>query len=250
MSVVKDCDLLNISKWPYHRRIVSAGTIQKWSDYDTKELFDQNCKISENFQKLKAFGWLDTEVEYKYNKQGFRSIEFDLTLSAGLALGCSYTEGIGIHNKDTWVSVLSNKIQHPIYNLGVGASAMDTVYRIAEYWIPVLKPKFVVMACPGKYRLEICDYNGNYRTYFPRIDTDSILYKEWIMNTENSNKNFAKNLSAIKYICSQYNIPIAYIIDTWEAMERDTSARDLSHAGANANFNFAMKMLEQMNGII
>jgi hypothetical protein len=215
---------------------------------DSEERFKQHCANPQKFQKLKELGWIDKQFDYRFNQQGFRSIEFDSVKSAGMAFGCSYTEGVGLPIENVWPSIVSKNLDYPIWNLGVGGSSMDTVFRLAEYWIPALKPKFVLIAGPLDSRIEICNADGEFVTYIPS-DKIPRFYKEWIMNSINGQLNFKKNLLAITEICNRYNIPVI-ALEVENNLDTDNSSRDLSHSGTKIHMEYANKILEKLKGII
>jgi len=233
---------------PIHRNSSLANTTQLWHRMDSEERFKQHCANPQQFQTLKELGWIDKKFDYRFNQQGFRSIEFDSVKSAGMAFGCSYTQGIGLPIEDVWPSIISKNLDYPLWNLGVGGSSMDTVFRLAEYWIPTLKPEFVLIAGPFESRIEICDVNGDFITYMP-LDNISRFYKEWIMNSVNGQLNFKKNLLAITEICNRYSIPVI-ALEVENNLNTDRNARDLSHSGIKTHREYANKILEKLKGII
>jgi len=236
-------------EWPEHRNTRIAGTTQFWYGSDNKEDFDVRLTNADLRHRLSMLGWLETEITYKFNQQGFRSIEFDTELSAGMAVGCSFTQGVGSLQQYIWPEIVSRKINLPIWNLGIGGCAMDTVFRLVDYWVPVLKPKFVLLACPSKHRLEVCDERGNFTCFFPSQTDHADLYKQWILNDANAEINFKKNLLAIQAVCTQQSVPLVYL-DIAVEFNSDHGARDLAHPGATAHNKFADKMIQKLQGII
>ena len=77
-----------------------------------------------------------------------RDEEFD-DRPAGIALGCSYTEGVGVPEHTTWGNGLGRMLGMHMWNLGVGGGSLDTVFRVLEYWLPKLTPKFVAICIPS-----------------------------------------------------------------------------------------------------
>jgi len=236
------------SEWPKHLNTQFANTTKLWNTSDSEQEFNSNLLDEHKRNQLANLGWLETKIIYKFNQQGFRTSEFDTKLSAGLAIGCSFTQGIGVLQKDTWPEILSRKLNFPIWNLGVGGCSMDTVFRLLEYWLPVLTPRFVFLACPPRYRLEVIDSNGDFGNFSPGRP-DHLIYKQWITNDANIELNFRKNLLAITALCNQYGIPlISLTVD--KDFEHDHSARDLSHPGSKSHDKFADKMIQKLEGTI
>ena len=116
-------------------------------DLDTEERYDKNPP--ENWHKF-AFN-------YKYNRNGYRSREFDLNTDKSiiLTLGCSFTCGVGVPFEYTWCEYFGNNFpNHTVYNAGLGGGSSDTVARLSVNMIPILKPDIVAILWPSMYRFE------------------------------------------------------------------------------------------------
>ena len=231
---------------PTHFNQKFASTTQRWCGTDSKENFKANCAIEQNYKKLKDLGWLDGEVlTYRYNSQGFRDEEFDQQ-PAGIALGCSHTQGVGIHAEQAWPRQLQHMLGQKIWNLGSGGAALDTCYRLLEYWIEHLNVKFVVCAVPGITRYEV--FNGNWSNILSTMPIKTDLpwlagyQKNYLFYDQNSELNQRKNLQAMQHICNKYNIPFYY--DLMEDFAVKLLARDLMHCGADAQEKLANKFLQ------
>ena len=242
------------TEWPQHLNTKNSGATLYWKEgnhlfNDTESAFKNNCAVHETRIKLAKLGWLTRTIPYSYNSQGFRSIDFDTNTVAGMAFGCSFTEGAGLLVNDVWPSVVSKQLNVPVYNLGIGGASMDTIFRMADYWIPILKPKFVLVACTFDSRVELCDYNGNFYNYFAHSKSNATFYKEWIQHDNNSKLNYKKNLLAVTAICSQYQIPLV-TLPLIGNMPFDKGARDLVHSGPEAQAKFAHIMIQKLQGTL
>lgn len=71
--------------------------------------------------------WGDHNVEYDYNRFGFRTSEFkDVVWEDSIVLlGCSCTVGIGLAEEFTVAGQLQNLTKAPVVNLGVSGSGID-----------------------------------------------------------------------------------------------------------------------------
>lgn len=236
---------------PVHFNQQFSSTTQFCSGTDTEENFNTNCKIEKNYKKLKNLGWLDGEVlTYRYNSQGFRDDEFDQQ-PAGIALGCSHTKGVGIHAEHAWPRQLQNMLGQKIWNLGVGGAALDTCYRLLEYWIEHLNVEFVVCAVPGISRYELFA-NNNWSTLLPSEHTWTNMpwlseyHKNYLTYDQNSEVNRRKNLQAMQHICNQHAVPFYY--NLMEDFGDGASARDLLHCGPDAHEELAKKFFNNIKG--
>lgn len=228
-----------------------ACTTLLWTGTDSQELFEKNCADSATRARLQEHGWLDEPaLTYQFNSHGFRDDEFDQR-SAGLALGCSHTQGMGIRPHQTWPAQLGKMLGEKIWNLGVGGCSLDTCYRLLDYWIDELEPKFVVCAVPEQSRYEVFTHShwmSVVATHEFDHDHPLVYYhKNHVLYPQNSELNQRKNLQAMQYRCHERGIPFyANLLDRWGA--GSAAARDLMHHGAKANWFLATQFYKQIKG--
>ena len=236
---------------PTHFNQKFASTTQLWSGSDTEKNFKANCAIEENYKKLKDLGWIDGKVlTYQYNSQGFRDEEFDQQ-PAGIALGCSHTQGVGVRLEHVWPSKLQNLLGQKIWNLGSGGAALDTCYRLLEYWIEHLNAKFVICIAPGISRYEV--FNSNWSNILPSMSLEIhnldwlIGYqKNYLLYDQNSELNRRKNIQAMQYLCDKHGVPFYYI---WaDGSLSGALARDLFHHGADEQEKLANEFFNIIKG--
>lgn len=227
---------------PYHQNQQYANQTLNWLSCDSPENWIKNQRF--NFEKLKNAGWLEAQpIVYQYNSHGFRCSEFDPRPSGklGLAFGCSNTEALGQYSELGWVNQLSSALELTIWNLGVTGAAMDTIYRLMYYWVPMLRPDFVVLLCPPSLRYEILDTNNNWNIVnVHSVEADDLHAKHYFLSDENSSLNFEKNLMAIQQICHQQNVPLVFLQSDHDLIE-DNKARDLQHPGSDSHADLAQK---------
>jgi hypothetical protein len=201
----------------------------------------------EYFQKK---GWDKPEtISYKLNSDGFRSEEFDSSADNLVALGCSFTMGVGLPYTDLWPSRLAHALNLRACNFGWGGASSDQCFRIAEYWVPHLKPKLVVLLNPPRGRMEVIinETTGESESIMPSDNHPDAFVKKWLSADENQRLNNLKNRLAIGAICSQLNIPfLGYEADTWMSRSREEAeyARDHLHAGPRGHETFTERILD------
>jgi hypothetical protein len=143
----------------------------------------------------------------------------------------------------------------PCWNLGQGGAGMDTLFRMAEHWIPRLLPRQVIMLCPPN-RFEIIDPQGRAVMLLPAEQTREYknpphldpFYREWAVHPENMRLHDLKNLWAVERLCDRLNIPLhhwtwADMFDNWV----DDYGRDLAHPGARVHQVFAERVLRDID---
>lgn len=231
------------SPGPEHFATKYAGQTMAWCGYDSQELFEKNIQDPSKKEKLEESGWLDTPIEYRFNSQGFRCEEFD-DRPAGIALGCSITAGVALDAYDTWPSLLSRKLNTHIWNLGVPSGAMTTCFRMLDHYIDVLKPKFVVLLAPSKFRFEFMMADQQHCIFMPNgLQHQEKFAREWFFNDANSDLDSRKNMLAMQQICSTRSVPFYSWPSDGELFKQATRrnillrgpqriiARDLLHPG-------------------
>lgn len=240
-------ELLGIGKFNY------KGYTGYWAGNDDKELYNRNIKT--RYDDMKSNGWVDSEsaILYKFNNWGFRSEDFKST-GGIMFLGCSHVVGIGLAEQDTFSHIVSNKLGLDLYRMGVGGGSNDSSFRIADYWIPRLKPKYVVMVLTYSWRLELltADRVYNINTGHSTEYTNSAYYKTFICTSENGDLLKKKNCYAVQQICSMHNSKfLALDADSnlFRTAERQDKARDLAHIGKQGNLYLANVILDMIDPV-
>lgn len=238
---------------PYQFNFQYKNSTQLWSGPDNKINFLKNLNNPEKNQILKSLEWDTCEITYQYNSHGFRCEDFD-NRPCGIALGCSFTHGIGLPITSTWPYLLSQLCGIHVWNLGSGGASIDTVFRIFDYYVTKLSPKFVCILTPPAERLEYCDINGG----FPIINCNDFnnqdkYAKEWLGQPFNAEYNLRKTVLAIEAICHKLNIPLIvnhssdilnkHYIDETKLLDL---ARDLLHNGIHYQTAHAHSMFEKI----
>ena len=232
---------------PKHTNLQLANTEINWIDTDSEELYKTN--LEQNYQLLKEFDWVDKMFTYKFNNYGFRGD--DLNSEPGVMfLGCSHTFGVGLPIETTWSHLISSAMGLKNYNLGVGGSSNDTAFRLAQYWIPKIKPKVVVFASTERTRFELHTLDNEMQNLNVWKDSKDLynFWRHWIGNDTNSNMNYLKNQLAIKQLCQENNIKYFHIEILKDTIEID-KARDLMHYGIKTHKRIANGILRMLGRI-
>jgi hypothetical protein len=129
---------------PHFKYEIFSGT-------DTEELYKKNLKNN-------PIDWYyrDVNITYERNSCGHRckeieEVDFDNYI---LAVGCSFTEGVGLEVDKTYVSVLAEILKCDYYNLGVGGSGIDVMFHNLFVWLASQpkKPKLIIVQWPSAER--------------------------------------------------------------------------------------------------
>lgn len=238
-------------KMPYHvpLDINFINTTIDWHPTDTKESFDRMMQDPEHRAYFQKHGWDQPgAITYSFNSFGFRSDDFDIDADNLVALGCSFTMGIGLPVKDLWPTRLGQALNLRVCNLAWGGASSDRCFRMAEYWVPYLKPKLVVLLNPPRGRLEVIvdDDTGKSEGVDVWNSSDQFI-KQWVSVDANARLNNRKNSLAIQAVCNELSIPfLSYEADEWMSRSREEAeyARDYLHAGPRGHETFTEKILD------
>lgn len=237
---------------PVHLNSRHAGATKTWHGSDTEHFFKKNTQDPAKLAYLEQMGWSDpTVINYKFNSHGFRCDEFKETDNF-IAIGCSYTQGIGLPLELTWPALLAQKVGLTPYNLGIGGTGADTCFRLLDYYLPLLKPKFIVFLCPPEARVEIL-LNGEADVFLPesmstRYNPNDFYLSNWFAHTDNYKNNRRKNILACKYLAHQHNTKILVsLVDEWPVPVEVGFARDFLHSGPVAQELFVEKTLGMLS---
>jgi hypothetical protein len=242
----------NTISWPESQTCVRRARTQSlWQGHDSEENWNRNLADQRHRRMLEHSGWLSAApIEYCYNSYGFRDQEFEVVPS-GLALGCSFTEGVGVAESQSWPQQLQQILGVRVWNLGVGGAGIGTAFRMLNRWLTHLQPQFVVLLIPPAARLEICTVNQEFQTIMPTNVTDQGLgwhqdqyVRHWMAEPENQVLEQHKTLLAMQMLCQQQQVPFF----SWDYSllhnygdYNQCRARDLAHFSPNAYNWFAQQ---------
>jgi hypothetical protein len=178
--------------------------------------------LEKDRERFEKYNWIDENNNlifptYDCDWFGMRT---HLTPKDGmsLALGCSYTFGLGNHIDQIWPSYLSKELNIDIMNLGVCGGGVDTCYRLLKAWTNDFSIKNVFILIPGCYRYErlYSKSVGGVRhirllpNYSDLTKEEQKIYDVTWSKVESLDENvfinFHKSLEAIKYLCIKNNI--------------------------------------------
>ena len=112
-----------------------------------------------NYNKYNKKGWnyynSVTTLEYNFNKLGYRTCEFDnLPQDYVLVSGCSYTEGVGLHENEIWCGQVAKRLNVPIVNLAKSGTGPDIVNFNMQLFVKnkFTLPRAVIIQWPNVMR--------------------------------------------------------------------------------------------------
>jgi hypothetical protein len=194
-------------------------------------------------------GWdHEQAIEYRYNRDGFRGSDFDVSIPGVMTLGCSFTFGGGLREEQAWPWMVAQYLGIPCYNLAWNGASSDRCWRMAEYWIPRLQPKYVVMLTPPRGRMEliVSDHDREAEGLMPERGLNEVWTKTWISVEENARLNEIKNQLAVWSLCSDFDaVPLIYRTTAFQLAcggRKADVARDFRHQGPAVHEAFAAQV--------
>lgn len=243
---------------PHFGQYVATQELE-WLPTDTKENYEKLIQDPGHREYFAKLGWdKPGAITYKFNKYGYRADEFDGS-PCMVALGCSYSVGIGLPDDATWARQTANALGLKCANLSWGGYSADSCFRLAEYWVPRLKPEYVCMLVPPVSRLELLldeeiltNSQLPVEVFMPQSQSslfsmDDNYLKHWFLNEENAKINQRKNILAVRQLCADLEIPCT-ILDAnehmWWSREEIGYARDYMHGGPKIHSILTKKFVD------
>lgn len=193
------------------------GSTMQWHATDKEESYSP-------LQPDGSFNYSTTNIDYKFNSDGFRCDEFtdpsDLPITF---IGCSFTEGIGLPLDQCWPKMLISMIKSqpkfaqasiPHHSIALSGTGIDS----AAYFLPnaalVTKPKYIIGFFNSVYRRDYCVTDTHIRHWIYH-DADDLYFRKEI-NRLFSDRYFAlhqtyRSLQTIDLVAQLHNAT-AYIM--------------------------------------
>jgi hypothetical protein len=245
----------------------------QWQGMDHPERYQQHLEDPDSAARLAANGWLDQSISYTVNSWGFRSDrEYDLVQEPCIvALGCSFTYGTGLHEHQTWPSILARRLGVSLVNLAVPGHGLD----LSSLWLllkghGIANPLAVCVHEPPAGRISWMQHQlGNHEdpmgpvtglTLRNMFDNGNWTSRHLLKNAPAVDKTATKMLNDLLLNSSIHNIKNFQLISSW-AQSRSVPlfwdnnrtnnftsvARDLAHWGWEWHSAKADWFLTQIN---
>ena len=234
---------------PCHVQQQHAGQTLSWCSIDSEQEYNKNLKNTRQRELLAQNGWIDHKIEYQYNAQGFRSRKIDLAQPGFAVFGCSFTQGLGLPVDELYHERISKDLSLPVDNFGVFGASNGLAFRLAHYWLPIIKPKFVILQTTFRERFEIINQH-NVSTVmspaFSQVATVQEVFRDWWFTDANSIADKQRNELAIQQVCHQLDIPVLMIdVEDFRNPVLGLS-RDLTHPGPPSHHRVHAQIIDQL----
>jgi hypothetical protein len=122
------------------------------------------------------------EVEYTFNDLGFRTRDSSaITGTEILAIGDSFTLGLGVSEQHTWPVQLENQLGHPVLNFSMNGASNDWIARKTQQLLSWMRPQAIVVHYTFSHRRErpFLDWTDDERTECEPLYSDKENYNNW-----------------------------------------------------------------------
>lgn len=205
-------------------------------------------------------------ITYTYNTLGFRGDKYPFQgqKKVLLAVGCSFTEGVGVNDNETWPFFLANLLNYNHINLGFTGRSNDYIARVLLTYFDIIKPDYIHILYTDTHRREYYPPEGGIEPYHHNSwgwFTENTLEHTALTLLSNKNENFInwyKNHLLITYFLKTKNVKWRWdstFIETDYTDENkfngsikpflDLSA-DTNHPGPLTNHAYAVSIFEKL----
>jgi hypothetical protein len=204
-----------------HSYTWKRNTVSSWSGYDSEQRWKDHLRDNDARKKLELSGWLQPHppIIYSYNSHAFRDDELN-DRACGIALGCSYTEGVGVAHHQTWPAQLEQIVGFKVWNMGIGGTSIETCFRAMETWVPLLRPRFVAMLDPPIARMEICRADGGFTSLLTvgwensdATSPNDQFVRHWFAQEFNADINHRKHVLAMRQLAQDLSVPFVSLFN-------------------------------------
>lgn len=219
---------------------------------DTQQQWQSHCEHQKSRELLERLGWMDPEsIVYDINPYGFRST--DLIADIDLAVfGDSYTFGVGLPQQRLWHSIVGQHMQFHVANFGVAGAAARTCFRLAQYWLPRMRPRHAIFVMPHSTRLEVAEQASDGFMTTPYLVSghyhDEFLRKWWSTDF-NADLEGQIIQRALQNLCQDLGVRCRFFnIESFEQLYLDPHdrARDLRHGGVAFQHKVAQHIVQDI----
>jgi len=232
---------------------VHTDSEQRLEDVKNNNINDKPYETVKDWTPIYHF-YKDSPIVYNFNSDGFRDSELpSKPETIDVYLGCSFTSGVGLHEKDIWVTKVSEKLNFPKLNAGVGSTGIIYQYRLLMWLLKKFKIRNLFHYYPLTHaRWEWYDSTFGFDRYRSWSASDpNIEPIHQLAEFRNISLMSHTFIKAIKQICSEHSInyflEYKYIflnVDKYSLVER--YARDVGHPGPAFHDILAEKFLKKL----
>lgn len=224
----------------------------KFSGHDSEKLFSENL-----LKQPASWKYRTKEVTYVLNHQFYRAPEWETIdwKNSVVILGCSNVFGVGLAEDETINHCLSQLIDRPVINLGVGGSGMSFAMQnsvVLNQNFPT--PWAVINIWSDPYRIHEFVNKSSIKHYTASHD-DKLHSKFWGRSEINPEMHSYFACKATEAIWSSKTKYLSY--SHWESLDAESIkklqlqeydfARDMAHPGSRSAVHTAKILADALS---
>ncbi len=231
--------------------------INRFYSSDCISLEECEKRINENnkFPRRIALWPRYGEIEYDINSNYFRTDEVKESRDV-LIIGCSITAGVGIHEHQMYANNWCRENNYTFYNLAFPGAGFETLYRVLEEYIDIVRPKIVLCCYPFTNERREVRYPHKdmivHPYHFQNIikgDDRSLMNKNRSVLRELFHEQEIaimrrRTLNAIRWLCHSKNTQLIEF-DGPQTLGNDEGARDACHPSDKMNERYLTKLRDE-----
>lgn len=193
------------------------------------------------------------EIDYTFNEIGYRCRPVDRYLGNEiLAIGDSFTLGLGVNQQDSWVSQLEYLLDCPVLNFSLNGASNDWIARKIKDLLMVFNPRCIIVHYSFSHRREKSrtDWHDNERTECDPVYSSEENLANWQMNF---NQIESYGVPVIhSFITDWHDQPVDYAQlpkSTVPPIVKRDLARDSFHYGIKTHRSLAEKFYNSITNL-
>ena len=221
---------------------------------DSSEVYYSNLKT-----QPKNWYYRTNTVTYKHNSNGYRCPEWNDVdwPNSWVVIGCSFVEGFGLDESDTISTRLSELLNEPVINLGVGGSGPDAhLFNTIRLIDNNIRPKGVVYINAEKFFSRFMLFTneravpmGIWSLEQKRDGSDnSELYTAWCNHTHHAPTHSYICSRAVVAMWESKQVPVFHFSVEQDLTRIFDQARDLKHPGRETIKVWAQEITNVLRG--
>ena len=179
-------------------------------NFDVSSYDRDSLKMRINLKTNEALNERSGLCTYTYNELGFRGDSINKEGFKIMSIGCSYTEGIGVNDWETWPHYFSKMITNGVdLNFGFGGRSNDYICRCLMTYYDTINPDLVILTYTHSHRREYYTDKNTVEPFMPTsvwgyMEEDKLgkIIHRNLVEIQNKNEdtiNWYKNHLLIKY---------------------------------------------------
>lgn len=159
--------------------IKQALSIPRYADFHATSIGLDSEKHCFNLDHFRAY---PDAITYEFNELGFRDCSYLKYASTDIiAIGDSFTLGLGVNAQQTWPARLAHLLDHPVRNFSLNGASNDWMARKIQKILEFFSPPLIIVHYTFSHRRErpFLDWHDDERTESEPLYTQQENMQNW-----------------------------------------------------------------------